>query len=52
VYTKTYKTFKWNLGTLIVEIELKKKNAFLKTSKLSSMSKFIGWQSCFVVVEA
>jgi hypothetical protein len=33
MYTKTYKTFRWNLGTSIVEIEFRKnKIAFINTS--------------------
>jgi hypothetical protein len=30
MYTKTYKTFKGDLGTSIVEIELRKKNCIYK----------------------
>jgi hypothetical protein len=41
----TQQTFKWNLGKLILEIKLKKETAFQKSSELSSMFKFISWQS-------
>jgi hypothetical protein len=44
-HKNTQQTFRWNLGESIVEIKLKKEIAFQKSSKLSSIFKFISWQS-------